>query len=516
MLPNLSGLRLAGPPRCRPCVPTDTVLEYIDKYQLLENGAKGSLLTEECREGNEDCDDSKKVVVDPVTFDEFTPGREVMILGCGHAFRKTTVENFNNDRRRPACPFLRIHGGVGSDGNYYLTEQEKREIDWVSPNSPVDAPSDDEDDFADDSYLREEDPNAPWVAAIQNYEFNQARATLEEKEIAEGQSLYDDVRYIEDQLMEDIDFDMFEDQEVTRDDWGFYMKAYLSTVKKYAYALTDENGGWRGDTEEVEFGAYKDAHNEMVFHLHEYRKLHAPVRGLSTEDTANSYTDMLTRIFELLLPTIRRSLEPGSAKLQASANPFESIVEMRPDTHEQLTAEGMEEPFEWAQQKFSVSFDIGRLRNAYDFMGSDFIRGALENGLLKQDRVVQAMGFARNWRWAVWLFVLKHSVYQGFEEGGKNLQEAYRNFVKAHNAALKFFNGSWRFEATPLKDQTLEAMFNAYSTLSDLNRKAEFLRHSLANGYEMGVDYVIRFKLSDRMGRDEQQWWGGVAVPGLE
>jgi hypothetical protein len=133
---------------------TDVLLDYESEAQLRDEAQRAGirpLVEKQCPEDDDDCDAEKEgVPYDAISFDEFKPanpqtGRratEVMLLGCGHSFQLSTVQNHNRDRPVPFCPRMREHRGT-EDGNYRLTQAEITEIGWVAP-----VQSDDEDDAA--------------------------------------------------------------------------------------------------------------------------------------------------------------------------------------------------------------------------------------------------------------------------------------------------------------------------------------------------------------------------------
>ena len=141
---------------------TDVLLDYESEAQLRDEAQRAGirpLVEKQCPEDDDDCDAEKEgVPYDAISFDEFKPanpqtGRratEVMLLGCGHSFQLSTVQNHNRDRPVPFCPRMREHGGT-ADGNYRLTPAEITEIGWVAP-----VQSDDEEDEEVDAAFQEE------------------------------------------------------------------------------------------------------------------------------------------------------------------------------------------------------------------------------------------------------------------------------------------------------------------------------------------------------------------------
>jgi len=147
MLPNLSGMRLGGTPRCLPCEPTDKVVDYESEGQLRSEGA--TRLFKGCPENLPDCMERQKVPWDQVELEEFSKGKEVMILGCGHAFKIRTVQNWNIGKATATCPLRGLHQGQDEDGNYFLNEDEQSEINW-QPTADDDENNDESDDDDDD------------------------------------------------------------------------------------------------------------------------------------------------------------------------------------------------------------------------------------------------------------------------------------------------------------------------------------------------------------------------------
>lgn len=127
MLPNLSRLHFAELPRCLPCAPIGTVVDYTSAEQLRAEGA--TRLTMDCPDEKPDCDDADLVPQDPILFNPFRRGEKIIILGCGHAFKVRTVRSWNADRSRPTCPLEGLHEGR----SYFLTIEEQQEVSGTRP-----------------------------------------------------------------------------------------------------------------------------------------------------------------------------------------------------------------------------------------------------------------------------------------------------------------------------------------------------------------------------------------------